>query len=202
MATRVLSPAIVPSTLIPLGWGPTKLAPGVLTADIECGRFMYLDANGKVQIYPLLETYFLDGDTPTDKPGIAYITAEAWHSALRLADSVPFRQTDLAVIPLLPGVAVEMNLYEDGQGGAGETLAQGDLGDTVTFQRVALGTTFVWCANKTNPTPQGQGNTAFITGTIVRLMDEVGTVNGRVLVTINNPYRYEPFGFESTRLMN
>ena len=202
MATRVLSPAIVPSTLVPDGFGPSKLQPGVTTVDIECGRFMFLDGNGKIQIYPLLETYFLDGDTPTNKPGIAYITTEKYHANLRFVDSVPFRHLDIGVVPLVPGVAVEMNLYEDGQGGAGETLAQADLGDVVTFQRVTLGTEYVWCANKTNPTPQGQGNTAFITGTIVRLMDEVGTVNGRVLVTINNPYRYEPFGFESQRLLN
>lgn len=191
--TRVLSPAIVPSTLVPNGWGPTKLAPYPTTADIECGRFMFLDTAGRVQIVPLLDTVFLDGDTITDKPGIAYITAEQYHSSLRLAGSVPFRHTDIGVIPLVPGVAVEMNLYYDGTGGVEETLAQGDLGDGVVFHRVQVGTDYVWTADKASAT-FGQGGN-YVTGTIVRLMDEVGTVNGRVLVTIDPIWRYEPFGF-------
>lgn len=195
MATRVLSPAIVPSTLVPEGWGPTKLVPAVLSADIECGRFMYLDENGKVAIYPLLDTYFLDGDTITTKAGIAYITAEAWHAALRTAGSTPFQQRDLALIPMTTGVAVEMNLYYDGQAGPEETLVQADLGDTVVFHRVLVGTQFIWTADKNSAT-FGQGGN-YVTGTIVRLMDEVGTVNGRVLVTIDGTWRYEPFGFNS-----
>lgn len=191
MATRVLSPAIVPSTLVPTGYGPTKLAPDVTNANIECGRFMYLDANGDVAIWPLVDTYFLDGEAITTHYGIAYITAEAFHTALAAADSVPFRQTDIGVIPLVPGVAVEMNLYEDGGGGAGETLAKEDLGDTVTFHRVAVGSDYVWTADKTNPTGEG----LYVTGTIVRLMDEIGTINGRVLVTVDGAWRYAPFGF-------
>jgi len=89
----------------------------------------------------------------------------------------PFIQSDIGLVMLTPGVFIEGSLYYDGEGGVEETVAHADVGSVVSIKAVGSGLSEIFVVDKETDT---QG--AAFPFQIVKLLDEVGTVRGRVLV--------------------
>jgi hypothetical protein len=122
-----------------------------------------------------ITTLFVKGDA------IWGLTAEPFNGAHFAAGSIPMRHTAVLTDIILPGTAIEANLYYDGAGGATETIAAADLGATVVMQQPVAGGPF--CFDK-ETTPS-----TMATFQIIELIDQIGDVNGRVVAVLNGVYR-------------
>jgi hypothetical protein len=164
MAVALIRPATVPETFRVCGLNTDRVAPSSTSADMPAGAFVQLSSG-------LLQEAATAGNKIASTVKVYGITNEPFRASLAGAGSVPIQQTDVSTTIALPGVVFEVNYYGDGSGGAGSTLTAGLLGANVAIKRQTNG---VYVA-----VPWSSGDAVF---NVVGLVDQVGTVFGRILV--------------------
>ncbi len=121
--------------------------------------------------------------TLSDGQYIAFVTTQKYTAAQRTDGSVPLQQTKVAAIPLLPEMLLEANYYYDG-GGVNDVPTEAMIGGTYCIKRItvtAYGSVLVL---------DGATSTSGkLTATIVALVDDPGTVYGRVKIRITSGFR-------------
>lgn len=118
-------------------------------------------------------------DFVTDANTLLGITAAPFDGSLSAAGSVPKRITEVPVHLLTRGVVVVGNIYYDGALGSEETIAAADLLATCVLRKLSSG---LYVFDK-ETTPSSMA-----TFTIVRLLDVVGTIYGRIMAVPADSY--------------
>jgi len=122
----------------------------------------------------------LDGASiVTDANDLVGLTVEAFDGGYFTAAINGLHHTKVVTDLLFPGVAIEANIYYDGDDDADDTIAQADLFSAVVMKKLASGI-FVF-DKQTTPS-------AMATFTIVDFVDPVGTIYGRVLAVAAPAY--------------
>lgn len=179
--TRVVQTAHVPASYRDPRMNQEELVPASLSTDIPAGAPLVLDSDGKVVEATLSSSKVDDGQT------LFAIANEMFQAALSAAGSVPHRRTIINATLLMEKVWIRGNLYVDGAGGANETVAQTDLGATCIMKKIGSGLTARYVFDKET------SSSSLMTFTIVKLVDPVGTVNGRVCCKPTSTFRYAGF---------
>jgi len=178
MATRTIRPAVVSysgrlsqrdaADVAQLGSAdPTAL-------DWEAGVPLIAYTGGKVDLAALTTTIV------TDANALLGLSAEPFDGS-RYAGAVDgFKQGDIAIDRLFPGVLIEANVYVDGAGGASETLAQAMVNGKAILKQHSSGV-FVFDTDT--------ATSGYATFTVVSLVDDIGTINGRIMAFLDATYR-------------
>lgn len=173
--TRAIEAATVPTSFRVPGVNTFKAVPASLDSDIPMGVPLVL-SSGQVAEAPIVDTDVYDGEGQ-----IFYaLSAEPFRKDYAAAGSVPYQQFDMGIVLLTPGVFIECNKYFDGDGDADDTLIASDVGDVGVLRKV--NGKVVW--DTTTATA------SHATFTVVKLVDQVGDVYGRVLVTPTASFKF------------
>lgn len=172
--TRAIEAATVPTSFRVPGVNTFKAVPASLGSDIAMGVPLVL-SSGKVA-----EAAIVDTDVYDDSQVFYALSAEPFRKDYAGAGSVPYQQFDMGIVLLTPGVFIEANMYYDGDGDADDTLAAVDVGDVGVLRKVNGKVVF----DKTTTTA------SHATFTVVKLVDQVGDVYGRVLVTPTASFKF------------
>lgn len=178
MATRTIRPAVV-SYSGRLGQGDVADVAQLGSADptaLDWAQGVPLIAytGGKVDLAALSSTKV------TDANALLGLSSEPFDGS-RYAGAVDgFRQSDIGIDRLFPGILIEANVYVDGAGGASETLSQAMVNGSAILKQHSSGV-FVFDTDT--------ATTGCATFTVVKLVDDIGTINGRIRAFVDATYR-------------